>query len=114
MKRFDRKLDAVADNAQLVRRFGDLENDELGRRWVEALGATLTRPDDENARLLQEDLFAEHQLRRIKPPYEQVSAQRDRLVAEVVAKLQELKLLKRAAMTIAQAHPHSAGNCTRH
>jgi len=114
MKRLDDAIDRTAHYARLGRRYRHLKNDELGRRWVEALGATVARPDDESARLLQEDLFAEHQLRRMKPPYEQVSAERERLVAEVVAKLRELKLLKLAILTTTQTHPSQRGACTRH
>jgi hypothetical protein len=100
----DDAIDRAAHDAQVGRRYRHLKSDELGRRWVEAVGATVARPGDESARLLQEDLCAEHQLRRIKPPYEQVSTVRERLVADVAAKLQELKLLKLPLVTQLQLH----------
>jgi hypothetical protein len=113
MKRSDDAIDRAARYAQLGRRYQHLRNHELGRRWAEAFGATVARPDDKSARLLQEDLFAEHQLRRINPPYEAVSRERDHLVAELLVKMSELNLLGLTLLKIPAGHSAQRRTCEK-
>src|SRR5262249_14086161 len=51
---------------------------------------TVAQSDNDSLRSAEEDLFAEHQLRRLRPPYELVTADRNLLIAQLISKLQEL------------------------
>jgi hypothetical protein len=90
MARSDDTIDRVARYAWRGRRYQGLSDAELGKRWVEAFRSTVAEPDNEAFRLTEESLSAEHQLRRMQPPYEKVSEDRDRLVSQIIAKLREL------------------------
>ncbi len=71
---------------------------ELGEQWAKAFRATVAQPDEERFRLAEQDLFAEHQLRRIQPPYEQISACRENLVVQLIAKMNLLGSLEAEAL----------------
>jgi hypothetical protein len=90
MGRSDDAIDRVARYAWRGRRYQHLSDAELGSRWIKAFRSTVAEPDNETFRSTEEDLFAEHQLRRLQPPHEKVAADRDRLIAHIIEKLREL------------------------
>jgi hypothetical protein len=90
MARSDDAIDRVARYAWRGRRYQHLSDAELGRRWIKAFRSTVADPDNETLRWTEVDLFAEHRLRRLEPPHEKVAADRDRLIAHIIAKLREL------------------------
>jgi hypothetical protein len=98
MSQFEDAIDRAARYAQWGRRYKHLADGELGQRWAEAFRATVAHPYNDNFRLAEEDLSAEHQLRRVAPPYEAVSADRDHLAAQLIAKMKELDHQQLAAL----------------
>lgn len=90
MERSDDTIDRVARYAWRGRRYQSLSDTELGERWIKAFRSTVAELDNESFRSTEEDLFAEHQLRRLQPPYAKVAADRDRLIAHIIEKLREL------------------------
>src|SRR5262245_44118771 len=103
MSQFQDSIDKAANYAARGRRYKQLPDAELGRRWAEAVRATIAQPDNLGFRLAEEDLFAEHQLRRLTPPHEMVSADREHLLAQLAAKLKELDHLELAALRTGRA-----------
>jgi hypothetical protein len=90
MRECEDAIDRAARYAQRGRRHKHLGHDELGQRWAEAFRATVAQPGNETFRLAEQDLFAEHQLRRLAPPYEAVSAARDKLIAQLTEQVKKL------------------------
>jgi hypothetical protein len=90
MRRSDDAIDRVARYAWRGRRYQSLSDTELSKQWIKSFRSTVAEPDNKTFRSTEEDLFAEHRLRRLQPPYEKVATDRDRLIAHITAKLREL------------------------
>ena len=114
MRQCEDAIDRAARYAQWGRRYKHLADGELGRRWAEAFRATVSQPDSHSIRLAEEDLFAEHQLRRIRPPYEEVSTARARLISELTSKLKELDQQELAALRTERARSFEYSACEKH
>ena len=84
------RVDQIADYASRGRVHERLTNQQLVKKWINAIRQCAHAASDEQRRAIESDLKAEFQLRSIEPPYEQVKLELDRIAADISSGLEKM------------------------
>jgi hypothetical protein len=85
------QVDQIADYASRGRVHERLTDQQLAKKWINAIRQCAHASTDEQRRAIASDLKAEFQLRSIEPPYEQVKLELDRIVADISSGFEKMK-----------------------
>ena len=85
------RVDQIADYASRGRVHERLTDQQLAKKWTNAIRQCAHTASDEQRRAIESDLKAEFQLRSIEPPYEQVKLELDRIAADISSRLEKMK-----------------------
>jgi hypothetical protein len=84
--------DRVADYAARGRKHRGLTDEALASKWVSAFRHMAEDVRDYDRRAVEEDFTSELLLRKIEPPYDLVSEEFERFIAETDRAIKELKI----------------------
>ena len=85
------RVDQIGDYASRGRTHERLTDQQLARKWIDAIRQCAHASSDEQRRAIESDLKAEFQLRSIEPPYEQVKLEIDRIAADISSRFEKMK-----------------------